>query len=271
MTMTHDVALSYGDEKVTSTVKSQKYGTRGYLPDGRAYRYSLSGEAIEAGVVCQAAVQPHAGELDMDLPISSAGNAIGDRDLQLDLTTGISTVMAADEFQDGYAYINDGPGEGHVYRISSHSSATSDLTTVLLVRLATDDVIATTALTTVSLFGLIKNQYLDIVAIDNPTTTYSNPVGVTPTGVANDENFWLQTWGAAAVKITAKLVVPVLGSMVQPNVTTSDLVGSISGLDTVNSTDTAAEPLPHTPIIGFSMAVAAVDTDFGMIFLQIAP
>lgn len=266
----YDVALQYGMEKVASTSKTHPYGTRGYLPDGRAFRYSFSDGALESGLVCQAAAQPHGGELDMDVPISSAANAIGDKDVSVDLTTGISTVLAVDEYQDGMLYVNDGPGEGHVYRISSHSSQTSDFTTAMLFRLKEDDVIRSTALTTVSLIGLIKNQYLDVVAIDNPTVTFTNVIGATCAKVADNENFWLQTWGPAALKITAKLVVPVLGRLVQPNITTSDLAGSVAGLDTVNSTDTAAEPLPNAPVIGYSMAVAAVDTDFGLIFLQIS-
>ena len=267
----HDVALSYGMEKVTSTSKTHKYGTVGHLPDGRAFRYSFADGAVDAGVVMQAAAQPHSGELDMDLPISSALNAIGDRQISVDLTTGLSTIMVPDEFADGLLYINNGPGEGHVYRISSHSSLSSDHTTAFLVALAFDDVIQSTGLSTLSLLGLIKNQYKDVVAIDNPTVTFTNVVGATPTAVGDNENFWLQTWGAAALKITAKLLVPILGSAVQPNITTSDLAGSVTGYDTVNSTDTAAEPLGGTPIIGYSMAVAAVDADFGLVFLQIAP
>lgn len=268
----HDVALSFGMEKATSLLanKAHPYGTRGYLPDGRAFRYSFSDGALEAGLVCQAAAQPHAGELDMDVPISSAGNAIGDREVSVDLTTAISTVLAADDFADGLLYVNDGPGQGHVYRVSSHSSQTSDFATAMPFTLSYDDQVRSTALTTLSLIGLIKNQYKDVVAIDNPTVTYTNVLGATPAAIADNRNFWLQTWGPCALLITAKLLVPILGSAVQPNITTSDLAGSVTAYDTVNSTDTAAEPLGGTPIIGYSMAVAAVDTDHGLVFLQIA-
>jgi hypothetical protein len=267
----HDVALSYGMEKATSTLafKAHPYGIRGYLPDGRAFRYSFSDGALEAGLVCQAAAQPHAGELDMDVPISSDGAAIGERNVLVDLTTGLSTILAADEYRDGLLYVNDGPGEGHIYRISSHSSQTSDFTTAMPFTLDYDDEVRSTGLTSLSLIGLIKNQYKDVVTIDNPTVTYTNVLGATPAAIADNRNFWLQTWGPCALLITAKLVVPILGKAVQPNITTSDLAGSVTGYDTVNSTDTAAEPLNDTPIIGYSMAVAAVDTDHGLVFLQI--
>ncbi len=272
--ITSTVELSYGMEKAVSALalKAHPYGTRGVLPDGRVFKYSFSDGALEAGWIMQAGAQPTAdaiGEYDMDVPISSDGNAIGDRQIRVDFSTGVSTIVPADEWGDGILYVNDGPGEGHVYRISSHSSGSSDLATVLLMTLADDDTIRSTALTTLSLIGLIKNQYKDVVVVDDDA--FTNVVGATPVAVPDDRNFWLQTWGPCALKITAKLVVPLLGKAVQPNITTSDILGSVAGYDTVNSTDTAAEPLNDAPIIGFSMAVAAVDTDFGMVFLQIAP
>lgn len=271
MVNSHDVFLSGGMEKDSQALadKMHPFGTRGYTRDGRAFRYSFSNGAFTAGRVMQAAVQPHGGELDMDLPISSAGNAIGDRQVNVDLTTGLSTVLAVDEFADGTLYVNDGPGEGHVYSISSHSSQTSDFTTAMPFALNFDDVIKSTALTTLSLVGLIKNQYLDVVGIDFDVT-YTNPVGVTCSDVDDNRCIWLQTWGPAAILIADNAVVPALGRGVQPQLTTSDIVGAISGLTTSLSSDAENEPDINVPIIGYSMAVAAVDTDYGLIYLQIA-
>ena len=270
--ITSTVELSFGMEKVTSVLalKSHPYGTRGVLPDGRVFRYAFSNGAFTAGRIMQAAVQPHGGENDMDLPISSAGNAIGDQNVDVDFTTGISTILEADEYEDGKLYVNDGPGEGHLYRISSHSSQTSDFATAMPFKLADDDQIRSTALTTLSLVGLIKNQYKDVVGIDLDVT-YTNVVGATPVDVDDNRNFWLQTYGEAAILVADNATVPALGRGIQPQLTTSDIVGAVSGIDTSLSSDAGAEPDINVPIIGYSLVVAAVDTDYGYMFLQISP
>lgn len=269
------VTLPYGNEKLTSvaTTKHYPYGTRAVLPDGRAFRYAKAGATeLAAGRVCQAAVQPAAGEWDMDVPISSAayGVSIGDPDISVDLTTALSTVMPVDEFMDGILHVNDGPGEGHVYRIASHLALTSDFATAFLVRLADNDKIRSTALTTNSLIGLVKNQYKDVVGIDLDVT-FTNVVGVTPVQVPTTYNFWLQTFGYASVLVADNAVVPTLGGLVQPQLTTSDIVGAISGLSTFVSSEDVIEPSPEVQIIGQSIAVASVDTDYGLVFLTIAP
>ena len=268
--ITTTVELSYGMEKVTSTIKTHRYGTRGVTPDGRVFRYALTNGAFTAGRVMQAAVQPGDGIFDMDVPIASAGNAVGDGFITPDFSDAIATFITVDDFQDGLAYVNDGPGEGHVYFLSSHTSETSDFATGKQFSLSDDDQIRSTALTTVSLIGLIKNQYKDVVGIDLDVT-YTHPVGVNPADLDDNVNFWLQTWGPAAVLTADNAVVPTLGGMVQPQLTTSDIVGAVAGLSTAVSSETVIEQSPEVPIIGYSMSVAAVDTDYGLIFLQIAP
>jgi len=280
---TDTVSLSYGMEKQTDASgaanKVHPLGTRGVLPDGRVFRYcENSGAAKEAGRLLQAAATLQSGNFDMDVAVEStfggAGfNAIGDQDIALvtsDLT--LDTVLPADFYADGWLYINDGPGEGQVHRISSHTSQDSDASTVLRIHLAGDDALASTALTTASLTGLIASPYYQPVETDLDTTL-TQIIGVTPTAIAASVYFWVQTWGPAAVWITTDSAgaVPVVGRTVVAQVTTSDEVGSVTGVTTLQtSDDTVGVPEPDLPVIGTAMVVAAVDSDYGMIYLTIS-
>src|SRR4030042_2004512 len=101
---------SFGQEKVVTTTKKVPLGTRMVLEDGRAFRYCKAGEALGAGTLCQTplAIADH----DMDLPIALAA-AVGATSISVTIAT---TAVTADQYMDGYIYINDGAGEGHIYR-----------------------------------------------------------------------------------------------------------------------------------------------------------
>lgn len=272
--MTVFAGISYGDEKKTYSDRSHPLGTRGVLPDGRVFRFSLNGAtAREAGLLMQAGVQPNDGEWDMDLAIESTHGSgspnTGSKDVPVLAAATLTSALALDAFQDGLLYVNDGPGEGHVYHVSSHPAMTTLNSTVLLVHLGGDDEIVSTNLTTASLVGLLANEYNAPVPTDIDTTL-TRLLGVTPAAIPASEYFWLQTYGPAAVFIADNPAVPVVGRNVVPNVSTSDEPGSVVSESTVLSSD-ASEPDRDLPIIGYAMAIAAVDTDYGMIFLTISP
>jgi len=277
---TDTVSLSYGMEKATTTNKRHPLGTRGVLPDGRIFRYAEnSATALEAGRLVQSGATFQGGDFDMDLAIESTYpdtdfNALGDLDLTIvtsDLTLG--TVLPADFYADGWMYINDGPGEGHIYRISSHTSQDSDASTALRVHLAGDDALVSTALTTASLVGLIASKYYQPVPTDLDTTL-TVPVGVTPAAIAASVFFWVQTWGLCSVWITTDSAgaVPVVGRTVVPQITTSDEAGSVTGVTTLQTSDnTVGIPELNLPVIGVAAVIAAVDSDYGLVDLRISP
>jgi hypothetical protein len=263
------VHLQYGMEKLTPTTTPFKLGQRGSLPDGRVFRLARAGQALAAGQVCQAAVQPNDGEWDMDIPISTDLAAVGARDIPVDQSGAtLTSALAADAYKDGWLYVNDGPGQGHVYRVSSHPSMTTVNATALTVRLAYDDVIQSTGLTTVSLVGLVQNSYNSVVPTDLDTTL-TQILGVSVADAASSDYTWLQTWGPASVLTADNPAVPTVGRSVVPNITTSDEAGSVAGVSTAFTSD-AQEPDRDTPTIGYGMAIASVAIDYGLVFLTIA-
>ena len=108
----------YGDEKITSTSEDLGLviGTRMVLPDGRVFRYAFTDGAAPAGqgVQSSAAVANH----DSDLAVASAA-AVGDKSVSVTLG---GTAAAEDLYAEGYLFVNDVEGEGHVYKIRQHDA-----------------------------------------------------------------------------------------------------------------------------------------------------
>ena len=237
---------SFGDEKVIRTSQGgHPLGQLMELPDGALYRYTLAGEALGAGNLIQTPLK--IADHDMDLVVQAAA-AIGDTTLALTLGSTLSTL---DQYKDGYVNVNDGPGEGHRYRIKDHLSVLSGGT----ITLNLDEPIAE-ALTTGSgsLCGLFANPYNGTL-LYNITTADGVPQGFAATEIASGEFGWLQThgWGsvlvigsAAVGKVGAPAIATTTGG-VQPHV-----AGGDDGMDVCVFQD---------PI--------SVTTDFGWAFITI--
>lgn len=242
------VELNWGDEKKENTaeVLGLLLGTRGITPDGRVFRYAKAGEALGAGKLCQdpLAIANH----DMDLVLQAAA-AIGDKTIAVTLG---ATLASLDQYKDGKIGVNDGPGEGHIYRIKSNPAAVSGATLVLTLE---DGETVREALTTAaSLLGLEPNAY-------NGTLLYNTspdgiPTGVAPIEVTNAYYHWLQTWGDCMLLINGTVV---LGKMVVPGLTTS------------GSVDVHISTGDQSMNIGVVKSPIAVSTDYARIFLTIAP
>lgn len=279
-TLSHGVALSYGDEHRTTSNRRHALGIRGELPDGRVFRYARnSAVALEAGRIVQSRADPFAAELNMDVAVESTfpggGSTLGSRLVPLITPATLDTILPSDFFTDGYMYINDGPGEGHIYHISSHSSLSSDfVSSVLIIALDYDGEIVSTNLSTQSLVGLVPNEYGAVVVTDTDVTL-THVLGVTPAAIAASEFFWLQTWGNAAVLLfDTGSGVAVVGKLLSVGLTSSsDNVGSFEPMTSIALTsgiDTST-PDRDTVVIGVAIEIAAVTSDFQLVSLMINP
>ena len=213
-------------------------------PDGRCFRWAFAGEAIGAGqlVMQKGAVANH----DMELATAAAA-AVGATTITVTLG---ATAATEDQYEDGAIYINDGAGEGHLYASREHPAADASASLVVTLHETVREALPTGT----SLSGLIENDYKDVeiydaADIDGPA------LGVAPAEVANDEYFWLQTSGRAAVLIQGTVV---NGDAVEASQTTD---GAVCLHDVSANTDQAP--------LGTCAGIIAVTTDYGYVNLQI--
>ena len=236
----------YGDEKVTGTSQIHPYGTRMVLPDGRVFYYGQTDGAQTAGAICQSAVG--VANHDMDLAVNTA--AAGAKSLSV--TVG-GTAVTANQYADGYVYVNDGTGEGHIYKVRQHDAISSAGSGTINLYDGDAIVVAFEAATIV---GLAKNPYKDFVVY--PTTATGHAVGVAATDFDDDDFGWLQTWGPAAVLCDVAFVI---GNHVRVSDNTA---GSGEPLDRDGSNE-------NEETIGVASLIAPVTTDYGYVNLTINP
>lgn len=243
------VQLKMGWEKQETSDQRHKLGTRGVTADGRVFYYAEnSGTAITRGgqvVDGIAAVGAH--DMDLAATATSAGAT--------SFTSGTSLTVTKNQYQDGYVYFNDGPGEGEIYKVKSNTAVSS--ATGLSITIDDEDGFAT-ALTTSSLFGLMYNPYKDVKVIDGDGTMTTGPLGVTCAPFTADYYGWIQTAGPVAILIGAQ--VAVVGDGIA--------ISQASGEDgTAERTDYSDES--DIVNIGTAMGIPAVATDYQWAMLNI--
>ena len=250
------VGLAFGDEKVTSTTKIRRLGTRGVLPDGRVFRWALNGgTAIEAGHVVQSGVVIGASVHANGLTIVNA------------TATGVSTItvlmattnVAADYYADGYLTVDTSPGQG-MYVVKSNTVAASAANSEFTLQ----EKIRTAMTSGTTLVGFRANPYASVIIA--PATTLTGAlVGVTPVAMAIGAFGWLQTWGHALVNTDSA---PIAGQRLV-------YVGASAGNLDVQSTGSAgtaeAESQSALPTIGIATTAGAGADKYNFIFLTIAP
>ena len=236
----------YGDEKATGTTQLHALSTRMVLPDGRIFYYGQTDGAQTAGAICQSAVG--VANHDMDLAVNTA--SVGDKSLSVTLG---GTAATEDQYKDGYVYVNDGTGEGNIYKIRQHDAINSSAAGTI--NLYDGDTIAV-AFEDATIVGLAKNPYKDFVVY--PTTPTGHAVGVAATDFDDDDFGWLQTWGPAAVLCDVAFVI---GNHVRVSDNTA---GSGEPLDRDGTHE-------NEETIGVASLIAPVSTDYGLVNLTIAP
>ena len=242
------IELPWGSEKVvyTSTFGDREMflGQRGMTPDGRTFRWCFSGGAIGAGERVE--TSPAVAADDQDLAVQTAG-AVGDTSLYI-TTAGAVTVNL---YQDGYVFTNDGAGEGHLYGIRSHPVITGGGTLLLTLHEPLREAVTTGT----TLIGLVKNPYKDVI-VGTAAGNAGAVVGVAPTEITDNDYFWAQTSGPAAV--LAEATAMVIGDGIEMGV---DVAGAFQLYDV--SEETNKRPL------GELMQVAPGAADSALVILCI--
>jgi len=249
MSFPNTIHGKYGWEKVQTSGQKHKLGTRMTFDDGRVFRYcEVGGSNIAAGAIVQApaGIANH----DMDLAIATAAAGV----TSLTVTLG-GTAATENQYKDGYIYVNDGTGEGSIYKIKSNEAGDSSGTCVIT--LDEEDGTVTAVTNGNTLVGLSVNPYSNVII--SPTTVSNIAVGVAPRALTSDYYGWLQTWGPASVLCNAA---GTIGEAVR--VGGASTAGGFEDLDRDGSGENEQE-------IGHQMLIASVATDYALIDLNIAP
>ena len=176
--------------------------------------------------------------------------SVGDKSLSVTLG---GTAATEDQYKDGYVYVNDGTGEGHIYKIRQHDAINSSAAGTI--NLYDGDAIAV-AFEDATIVGLAKNPYKDFIVY--PTTSTGHAVGVAATDFDDDDFGWLQTWGPAAVLCDVAFVI---GNHVRVS---DNQAGAGEPLDRDGTHE-------NEETIGVASLIAPVTTDYGYVNLTINP
>ena len=160
---------SPGQDKEMTEGKKHRIGTRMEFPDGRVFYYGKSAAAITAGKIAMMGGIDHADHIkDLAVPaayaagvsqvtVTNSGSAVtGTGRYTGDFTT-------AGTYENGYLFVNDVDGQGQIWQIQDHSSATTSGT--ITIDFYPNDSVRT-ALTTSSQVGLAENPYAAVVVWD---------------------------------------------------------------------------------------------------------
>ena len=159
--------LNYGAEKRQGTTQEHELGDLGMARDGRLFRYVFMDGAVTAGKLLQTSANIAAHDMDLVTAIAAIGATT------ITVTLG-ATALALDAAKDGYLYVNDGVGEGQMFKIGPHAAVASSGSFVCPIR---DEGGVRTALTAASECGIMYNPFKDVVVA--PTTPTGDIVGVT--------------------------------------------------------------------------------------------
>ena len=254
MSFPNSIFLSYGQEKVETSEKKQKLGTRAQTPDGRVFYYARNGSAAitTAGMIVDAAAAFAIAAHDMDVPANA--NAAGVTAVSVAVPT---TDLTLNQYADGYLIFNDGPGEGEVYRIKSHPAHDASDDNTVIINIDEPDGLRT-ATTTSSLFGIFVNPYSAVKVIDGDGIMETGALGVTTIPMTANYYGWIQTAGIGSVAVGA--AVGVVGDGLQIYQASSESgraeLYDLSGEDDIQS-------------IGTAIGIPSVDTDKQVCLLTI--
>ena len=211
-----------------------------------AYRYVFMGGTVSAGLMVQQPAGIVANHSQMAATAQTAVTTSDTSDISVEFAG--DTDAALNLYQDGYLFVNDADGEGQSWKVKSHPAVDAgvDVTAVITVygRL-------TTALATTSELTIVLNPYKDVIVA--PATETGAVIGATVIDSTDDNYCWVQFKGPKACWISAAALV--------------------QGQNVVRSTADAggvqAAPSDILYPVGQTMATTVVDTEFGMVWLNI--
>ena len=241
---TDNISLADADPYTEGTTQLFPLGTE-LIWGERAFRYVFMNGAVTAGKLVQqpAIVANHS---QMTATATTAVTTSSTSDISVE-TQGDDD-LTLNEYADGYLFVNDADGEGQSWKVKSHPAHdhSDDPSVVITVY---DRI--TTALATTSELTIVLNPYKDVIVA--PATETGAVIGATVIDSSDDNYCWVQFKGPKALLISNAAIV--------------------AGQNIVRSTTDAgaiqAAPSDILYPVGQAMATTVVDTEYGMVWLNI--
>jgi hypothetical protein len=251
---TTGLVIQQGIFEDSSTAK-HKLGTRMQLADGRVFYYALNGAgALAAGKLCFTPAN-HA-DYNGTTVTSGAGAAIGAKSIA-GVTVG-GEAIAVNQFAEGWLILESAAGEGHSYKIRSHTSGTSGATNLDITLYDPIQV----ALTTSSVYSLAYNPFYKVVSTTSFVQTNA-PAGVALTAITAAYYCWLQTWGVVGMYTDGDTSVSI-GQRVHASTESGYVQNYVSNSNTETGGDLY-------PAVGYNFGAIAVTTKCTPMMLQLYP
>jgi hypothetical protein len=177
----------------TSATQNYAAGTLLTYPrTRRKFRYGRAGSVALAKAYMTQAEGNDANLVDELQSTSGTSVEVGDTEIVVDITTGITLVE--DELTDGMLVVNKSTGIGDIYKIVASKVQSTD--TLLTVQLESPIRTAWAATTEVT---ILKNPHWDVVVM--PVTAAERPSGVPLVAVTANYWCWLQTGGPTPIYV----------------------------------------------------------------------
>lgn len=236
--------LTDQDVRSTSTVKGgARFGQTASTADGRTYAFGFnntgSGTALAPGKLMQGAVTT-ANHINQTGVVYAAGVT------SMTWTIG-NTAVTANQYQDGYFFVNDGTTT-QTLLINSHNTPAGN--GKITINLKDALLVATTAS---SKFSLQPNSWSAALLMAHGSSTSVLPVGVPNVSIPDQSFGWFQVGGTCATLINGT---PGAGVMVIPSATTDGAVDVYTNAAT-------------QPSVGYMMETG-VSTKYNTVNLTIA-
>jgi hypothetical protein len=192
---------TFGEEKVAQSTKiaGLALGAKLELPDGRIFRQAKCGTALVVGKVVNQSAEADTANWQ-GLAVATAA-AIGATSVALIVG---GTAVTANQYADGYLYINLSAGVGHTYKIKSHSSGAAAAT--ITFTLYDNDALKVAIVAASTKAGIRANEFADTV-LRPAGTAYGGVVGgIPPVAVSAGFYYWVQRKGVANALAAATTV-----------------------------------------------------------------
>ncbi|MFH2075551.1 MAG: hypothetical protein ABIJ57_09430 [Pseudomonadota bacterium] len=209
-----------------SVNKMEDLDTVRVLEDGRMFAYARAGAvALAPGKLTISPVP--SGNANNEALSATQSAAIG----ATSVIVTFGGAVTADYYADGWFWVNDATGEGHLYRIKSHPAGTADVTLEL------KDSIRVALVASTSEWSAIANRQ-NLVVLSTFAQT-GCIAGVPPIVVDINYYFWNQVKGPAPVLADGTLVIgDQCGQIAVAGAVTplgaNDVIGSVGTVMSVN-------------------------------------